>query len=231
MLARRPAGQSIEACIDRQRETTSAAFFLSPEFQYTGYFVYRIYKGALGRAPYLSEFTADQAFVGSNIVNSTTGQLSGAQINQNKAAFANQFAQRAEFLAIYSGLTNTQFVDRLFQTTGVTPTASDRQALIDQLNANPSQRGDVLFKVVDGINVISEGNQQFLTAYGQAFYNQQFNSAFVQMEYFGYMRRDPDNAGFVFWLGKLNTFGNYIDAQMVRSFVVSPEYRSRFGAP
>jgi hypothetical protein len=51
------------------------------------------------------------------------------------------------------------------------------------------------------------------------------------MQYFGYMRRDPDEAGYEFWLGKLNLYGNYIDAEMVRSFIVSPEYRSRFGQP
>ena len=86
-------------------------------------------------------------------------------------------------------------------------------------------------KIVDGINVISEGNQQFTTAYGQTFYNREFNNAFVLMEYFGYMRRDPDAPGYAFWLSKLNTFGNYIDAEMVRAFLVSPEYRSRFGQP
>ena len=214
MLTRRPPGQSIETCIDRQRETTSGAFFLSPEFQYTGYYVYRVFKGALGRAPYLSEFLVDQAFVGNGII--TPAGLSGAQVNQNKQAFASQFVLRPEFVARYTGLTNAQYVDRLFQTTGVTPSAADRQALIDQLNANPSQRGEVLFKVVDGINVISEGNQQFTTTYGQAFYNQQVNPAFVQMEYFGYMRRDPDGPGFAFWLGKLNSFPSYIEAEMVR---------------
>jgi hypothetical protein len=51
------------------------------------------------------------------------------------------------------------------------------------------------------------------------------------MEYFGYMHRDPDGPGYVFWLGKLNFYSNYIDAEMVRSFIVSPEYRSRFGQP
>src|SRR6185436_17391809 len=55
--ARRPAGQTLEQCTLRQRETTSGAFFLSPEFQYTGYFIYRMYQGALGRQPKLSEFT------------------------------------------------------------------------------------------------------------------------------------------------------------------------------
>jgi len=51
------------------------------------------------------------------------------------------------------------------------------------------------------------------------------------MEYFGYLLRDPDPDGYAFWLGKLNQFGNFVDAEMVRAFIVSPEYRSRFGAP
>jgi hypothetical protein len=51
------------------------------------------------------------------------------------------------------------------------------------------------------------------------------------MEYFGYLQRDPDPDGYTFWLGKLNQFGDWRNAEMVRAFIVSPEYRSRFGAP
>jgi Domain of unknown function (DUF4214) len=49
------------------------------------------------------------------------------------------------------------------------------------------------------------------------------------MEYFGYLRRDPDEAGYQFWLTKLNQFdGNFIQAEMVKAFLVSSEYRERF---
>ena len=71
----------------------------------------------------------------------------------------------------------------------------------------------------------------FNTTYGQAFYNNLFNAAFVQMEYFGYLQRDPDSGGYDFWLSKLNFFGDWVNAEMVKSFIKSPEYRSRFGAP
>jgi hypothetical protein len=209
--------------------TTSAAFFLSPEFQYTGYYIYRIYKGSLGRAPYFSEFTADLAFVVNGII--VNNQLSAAVINQNKQNFAAQFLQRPEFKAIYDSLNNEQYVDKLFQMTGVAASASERQALVNGLNNQTETRASVLYKVVDGIHVIAEGTQEFTTAYGKAFYDREFNAAFVQMEYLGYMRRDPDQAGYAFWLGKLTAFGNYIDAEMVRSFIVSPEYRARFGQP
>jgi hypothetical protein len=57
-----------------------------------------------------------------------------------------------------------------------------------------------------------------------------YNSAFVAMEYFGYLRRDPDTSGFNFWLNKLNAFnGNFVDSEMVKAFITSSEYRQRFG--
>ncbi len=236
--ARRPPGQTVEQCTLRQRETTSAAFFFSPEFQYTGYFVHRIYVGGLGRQPKLSEFTPDSLIVGNGIF--VGGQLSGAKINQNKAAFAAQFVncvdpakyRCAEFKAIYDQLTNQAYVDKLFQNTGVNASAADRTALVNGLNLATETRASVLQKIVDGINVISEGNQQFTTTYGQAFYNSELNRAFVELEYFGYMKRDPDEAGYAFWLAKLNLFGgNFVNAEMVLAFISSPEYRARFGQP
>jgi hypothetical protein len=236
--ARRPVGQTEAQCTLLQQETTSGAFFVSPEFQYTGYYVYRMYQGALGRQPKLSEFTPDAQFVGAGII--INGQLAGAAINQNKANLATQFvncvdpakSRCAEFKAIYDGLNNQQYVDKLFETTGVNASASDRVALVNGLNGGSETRASVLRKVVDGINVISEGNQQFTTSYGQAFYYAEFNRAFVLLEYFGYMKRDPDDAGYEFWLAKLNQFGgNFVNAEMVLAFISSPEYRARFGQP
>jgi len=152
-------------------------------------------------------------------------------INANKQAFVQAFVNRPEFRAIYDPLNNTQYVDKLFQTTGVTPSASDRQALIDGLNGGSLTRAKVLFNVVDGTTTGDGGALTFNTTYGKAFYDALFNQAFVQMEYFGYLLRDPDPDGYAFWLGKLNQFGNFVDAEMVRALIVSPEYRSRFGQP
>jgi hypothetical protein len=152
-------------------------------------------------------------------------------INANKQAFVNQFVTRSEFRAIYDGLSNTQYVDKLFQTTGVTPSTTDRAALINSLNAATDTRAGVLFKVVDGTTTNEGGLLTFNTTYGKAFYDNLFNAAFVQMEYFGYLQRDPDPGGYNFWLGKLNTFGDWVNAEMVKSFLKAPEYRARFGAP
>ena len=234
--AKRFPGESEPQCVERKRANTSAAFFLSPEFQNTGYFVLRVYRGSLGRMPHFGgaqtfrdEFTRDAAAVGANIVQNDA--LVPAVINANKQAFVNEFVTRLEFRTIYDGLNNTQYVDKLFQTTGVTPSASDRQALINGLTGGTETRASVLFKVVDGTTTIADGHLVFNTTYGQAFYDNLFNAAFVQMEYFGYLLRDPDDGGYNFWLGKLNQFGNWVDAQMVLAFIKSPEYRSRFGQP
>jgi hypothetical protein len=237
--ARRPPLQTEAECISRQRETTSAAFFISPEFQNTGYFVLRVYRGSLGRFSYFGgsvppdqikdEFTRDHAQVSAGIV--VSNQLDPAVINANKQAFVNQFVSRAEFLAIYGSLSNADYVDRLFQTTAVVPTPAERSALIDGLGNGSETKASVLFKIVDGTNTVAGGALQFQTRYGQVFYAQQFNPAFVQMEYFGYMRRDPDEAGYAFWLNKLNSYPSFVEAEMVLAFISSPEYRARFGQP
>jgi len=39
----------------------------------------------------------------------------------------------------------------------------------------------------------------------------------------------PDFSGFDFWLAKLNQFnGNFVNAEMVKAFITSLEYRQRF---
>ncbi len=232
---RRP-GETEAQCVERKRENTSAAFFVSPESQNIAYFVLRVYRGSLGRMPFFGggtgpndEFTRDAQTVGQGIV--VNNALDHNRINTNKQAFVNQFVTRSDFRAIYDGLSNTQYVDRLFQTTGVTPSASDRSSLINGLNAGTETRATVLFKVVDGTTTGLGGLLTFNTTYGKAFYDNLFNAGFVQMEYFGYLQRDPDPGGFAFWLGKLNTFGDWVNAEMVKAFIKSPEYRARFGQP
>src|SRR5262245_21316695 len=87
------------------------------------------------------------------------------------------------------------------------------------------------FGTDDGTTTIDGGFLRFDTRYGKAYYDQEFNPVFVFVEYLGYLRRNPDQAGFDHWLGKLNFYGNFVDAEMVRACIVSDEYRSRFGQP
>ena len=124
--ARRPAGQIESECIDKQKESTSAAFFLSPEFQYTGYYIYRLYKGSLikngaGRVPTYQEFRNDIWWLTSGIIQNN--QLSATIIEANKKSFAEDFVKRAEFRSLYDSLSNFDYVERLFQTTGINASA------------------------------------------------------------------------------------------------------------
>src|SRR6266542_699278 len=198
-------------CLEVKRINVSAAFFLSIEFQQTGYYVYRLYKSSYGRVPMRQEFLPDNLSIAGGVIVGADGwetRLAG-----NKQAFVQGWVQRADFQARYAGLTNEQYVDTLIANVGVTITAAERNDLVQDL-VNGSSRADVLARLVE--------NPTFTRA--------EFNSAFVLMQYFGYLGRDPDAAGFNFWLNKLNQFdGNFVNAEMVKAFLVSAEYRSRFG--
>ena len=62
------------------------------------------------------------------------------------------------------------------------------------------------------------------------FKQREYNAAFVLTQYFGYLRRDPDQGGYDFWLDVLNNreLNNY--RGMVCAFLTSAEYQLRFGA-
>jgi hypothetical protein len=252
--ARRPASQTVAQCINKQRESTAIAFFMSPEFQMTGGFVYRLYKGSLagvpnydggsleslGRSPTSLEFMRDVTQVSEGIV--VNNQIDGAVLEANRNRLAAEFVERPEFAAKYGELNNTLYVQELFDTTGLSEAqfntsgnnsmTEEKQALVDGLTKGTETRASVLRKLVDGTVAGNEGNVEFTSTFGRAFYEQEYRRVFVYMEYVGYLRRNPDPAGFNFWLNKLNQAnGDPFQAEMVKSFIMSPEYRSRFGQP
>jgi hypothetical protein len=110
---------------------------------------------------------------------------------------------------------------------GVTPSPAERTSAINEFGGAPTTadttaRARVLRRVAENSTLKQ----------------QELNKAFVLMEYFGYLRRNPsdppeatlDYAGYNFWLTKLNQFGgNFVTAEMVKAFIVSIEYRQRFG--
>jgi aldose sugar dehydrogenase len=205
-------------CVAVKRVNVSAAFFLSIEFQQTGYLVERFYKESFARRPRYNEFIADTQEIGRGVV---VGQGNWQQqLDANKQAFADEWVARPAFKSAYDSLSNLDFVNALYANAGVTPQTSERDALVAALNSNAKTRSQVLLDVANN------------TAFAQ----QEFNPAFVLMEYFGYLRRNPDDppdtdmSGYNFWLAKLNQFGgNYVQAEMVKAFITSTEYRKRFG--
>jgi len=219
-------------CTELKRINVSAAFFLSIEFQETGYLVYRIYKASYGNVPgapvpvRLSEFIPDTQQIGQGVVVGVGNWQ--AVLEANKAAFAQAFVSRTRFLAAYpTTLTPTQFVDALFANGPVTPSAADRNAAIGEF-----------LGALNTLDSAARGRALRRVAENSTLNNQEKNKAFVLMQYFGYLRRNPndppelnlDFGGYNFWLGKLNEFnGNFVSAEMVKAFIVSGEYRHRFG--
>ena len=230
------------SCTESQRINTSAAFYISIEFQQTGYLVERMYKAAYGDAIGTSttggahslavpivrfnEFLSDTQQVGAGVVVNQTGWET--VLENNKQAFALEFVGRSSFTtAFQTTLTPAQFVDQLFANAGVTPLAGDRQTAINEFGSatntsNATARSRALRDVAENAILSS----------------QEFNRAFVLMQYFGYLRRNPndppeatlDYNGYEFWLNKLNQFnGNFVAAEMVKAFITSDEYRHRFG--
>ena len=221
---------SNQSCVDAARTNVSGAFYISIEFQQSGYLVYRFYKSAFGNLPgapvpvRLSDFLPDAQQIGQGvIVNQGNWQQ---QLETNKQNFASVFVQRAAFTSAYpTSMTPGSFVDTLFANAGVAPSSGDRSAAIAEFGsasntADVNARARALRRVAENSTLVQ----------------QESNRAFVLMQYFGYLRRNPNDApdgnfnGYNFWLDKLNQFnGDFIGAEMVRAFLVSTEYRHRFG--
>jgi alpha-tubulin suppressor-like RCC1 family protein/subtilisin family serine protease len=214
-------------CREVKRIDTSAAFFLSIEFQQTGYLAYRTYKAAYGNMPgkpvplKLSEFTNDSQRIGQGVVVNAPGWE--ALLESNKQSYFGGFVNDPRFAAAFPAtMTAAQFVDTLNANAGQALSSAERDALVNGLAGGTMTRAQVLRAVAEDAELAKA----------------EFNRAFVLMQYFGYLRRDPDAApdadfaGYNFWLGKLDEFnGNYIAAEMVKAFLSSIEYRKRFGTP
>jgi hypothetical protein len=174
--------------------------------------------------PAFLEFENDTQRVLSGVIIGQPGAQ--AQLDANRTAFLNDFVMRAEFVGLYPTTdTPGQYVDKLYLHAGITLTTTERNNAISEFGsattaADPGARGRVLVRLTQNTT----------------FANREFNPSFVQMEYFGYLRRNPNDPpdgnfnGYNFWLNKLNAFnGNFINADMVKAFLNSSEYRRRFG--
>jgi uncharacterized repeat protein (TIGR01451 family) len=196
-----------QRCINSRRSAVSAAFFIELEFQETGGFVYLIRRAAYNRQPTFAEFTADQSQI-----------VSGPGLESTKQAFVANFVKTEAFRAKYGSLTELQYVDALYSNIGVDPTGDpdtlqERAELIVKLLTLQTTRAEVLQTL----------------ASKKVFSDREHNPSFVLMQYFGYLRRDPDQQGYEFWLDVLNNKvpNNY--QAMVCAFITSAEYQIRFG--
>lgn len=189
------------------RTEVSASFFRSEEFQGKGYFIYRFYTTSFGVRPTFAEFDRDVKLYSAR---------TDAEVEPKKLAFIADFINRAAWRTKYDALANAVYVDLLIQTAGVEGQVSPatRNQLVADLDGGGLTRGQVLRAVAESAEVNAR----------------EYNGAFVVMQYFGYLRRDPEDAGYQAWLGVINANPtNY--RQMVDGFANSIEYRKRFGQP
>jgi len=207
-------------CIHERRLGVSAAFFVEMEFQDTGYYVYRFYKASFGRQPNYAEFTSDRNKV-----------IGGSNLEAKKQAFADEWVQRPAFLQAYPiTMSNTELVNKLFDTAGLTASIYNpqRQQEILALNAGRS-RALVLRDVIeipDFKNIPDPNGPR----YSEVKQISQYNPAFVLMQYFGYLRRNVDQGGYDFWLDVVNNREPNNYHGMVCAFITSTEYQHRFGS-
>ena len=214
-------------CLEIKRINVSGAFFLSIEFQETGYLVYRMRKTSFGNLPgmpvpvRLTEFLKDTQRIGQGVQVGVGNWQS--QLEDNKQAYALDLVQSPEFVAAYpDSMSGDQFITKLDTNAGGVLSPAEKVNLLGILVGVPGVPGRALV-----VRQVAEDSD---------LKNAEFNKAFVLMQYFGYMRRNPNDApdtnfdGFNFWLDKLNQFnGNFVDAEMVKAFIISGEYRQRFG--
>ncbi|HEX5705422.1 MAG TPA: FG-GAP-like repeat-containing protein [Pyrinomonadaceae bacterium] len=228
-----------QPCIEVKRVNVSAAFYLSIEHQETAFLVERLYKAAYGDATGSStnggphqltvpivrwhELSVDAQQIAEGVIVRETGWP--AVLENNKQNFVKQFVQRARFAAAFpTSMTPAEFVDKLDQNGGRVLSPAEiatAVALFGGANntANTTARAEALRQVAEDRDL----------------YQAELNRAFVLMQYFGYFRRNPnegrdsDYSGYEFWLNKLNSFnGNFVEAEMVKAFITSTEYRNRF---
>jgi hypothetical protein len=187
---------------DCDRVHVSSGFFLSEEFRVRGYWAYKFYEVGLDRRPTYAEFVPDMAQVG--------GPQSPQSEAISKAAYMDAFLQRQEFKNRFDALSNGAYVDAL--ETNAEVTLANKAALVDALNTSQKTRAQVLREIVE----LQSVEDRF------------FIRAFVAMQYFGYLRRDPDTIGYNNWVTTLTADpGNF--RHMIFGFIYSTEYRQRFG--
>jgi hypothetical protein len=214
-------------CVHQRRIDVSGAFFVELEFQETGYVVYRLHRAAYGEVITLCiggvdlegnpcEPRSRANITRSQFLTDRAQLVGGPDLPQSTINFANSFVQRPEFKQAYpEAMTPSDFVNKLFDTANLTGSAnaSLRQMAIDALTNGSKTRAQVLLDLIE----INE------------FKTREYNPAFVLMQYFGYLRRDPDEGGYYFWLDVLNNREPNNFRGMICAFITSIEYQRRFG--
>ncbi len=192
-----------QSCINRKRTDVAAAFFIEQEFQQTGFYAYRLFVATFGRAPTYLEF-----------VKAVSQVKPGATPEENKQAMLTALVESEEVKQLHATMNNRQYVDTTLANTHLVMDISTHDQMVTALDSNQQTRADILSQVVEI----------------QAFVDAEYNKSFVLMQYFGYLRRDPDTTGYNFWVDVLNTKDANNFRGMVCAFTTSAEFQQRFSS-
>lgn len=194
-------------CSDRNnnpecdRTFVSSRFFMSDEFQERGYFVYRLYDALLGRLAHFPEFIND--------VKRLNGFQTVPEQVRAKENYVRDFVARQEFRNLYDQYTTAEsFINALSSKAGVNP--ANRATLVQLAGQD---RALALKAFIETPEVA----------------NKFYDRGFIAMQYYGYLRREPEAAGFQFWQEKMAET-NHDYRFMVSGFINSDEYKLRFGS-
>src|ERR1043165_5638823 len=196
-------------CLRIRRVDISTNLLVDNELAGTGVFLYGLYSTALGRQPRYAGLEADRAVLANQ----------KSELEAMRLALASAFVDRAEFKRKFpAAMKPGEVVDSLLatvaQSTGV-DLASDRSLLIGLLDDAINGRAAVLTRLASDQRVI-DGN---------------YNQALVLFQYFTYLRRNPDEAGFNAWVNTLKSKPlRDPDAAraLICNFLNSAEYQNRF---
>jgi hypothetical protein len=193
------------ACVSNRRIDVSAAFFVEGEFQSTGLFYFLTDRATLGGLPPYQRYVRERP-------NLATGS------SAEREAFLARWVQLDEFTEKYPAKLSPErfvavLVDQTKTATGVDLSGETNNFvnIYKQANNQVEARARVLRLIVE--------NPQITLA--------EYDKAFVLMQYFGYLQRDPDAGGYEFWL-RLLTQNPRNYRSMVCAFITSAEYQRRF---
>lgn len=201
----------------------SSGFFRSTEFGERGYWIYRFYHAALGARPLLAQFKPD--------IRRLNGVQTPDQLEANRAAFIADFMARPAFQNVYGGLTGagsaSQFVAKLEQQANVTLPAA---ATTDPGQPPQYGRTELIQKMSSGQFTAAQTLRAFIEQ--KVVFDAFFYRSFVAMQYFGYLGRDPEQAGYDDWVDVLTNGRGSIQPgdyrHLIFGFVYSVEYRDKF---
>jgi hypothetical protein len=192
-------------------------FSLLVEFPRTSFFVYRLCQASYGRMPRREEFMTGMTLLGRGLFIGTPDWQESLEKNRNY--LLGDWTKSVEFRKLYEGKSDDEFVDHVLKNAGLNWSQSQRDALVNNLGTKTVSRPAALLRIVDDSD----------------FYAREYSNAWVLAHFFGYLRRNPDDApdfdlkGFNFWRDRLDSWKDYRTISL--AFIESDEYRNMKLAP